>query len=166
MKPILAFSLSLALLGGGLASAQNEAAPPANPDVVTLPARTTASKLTPKQQVTGFYALCKQGKAGDALGEILNTNPNVKSEDVAKVSQAFSQMTETMGAFLDYKIIRETALSDRVQVIRCVAHFEKQPFVNEFTFYDAGNGEWRYLHLKYDANPATMFQEDIRAAAQ
>ena len=51
--------------------------------------------------------------------------------------------------------------SDRTVVIRCSAHFERQPFVNEFTFYDAGAG-WRLVHLRYDANLATMFTEDLK----
>jgi len=116
--------------------------------------------------VTAFYAKCKQGAAGEGLREILETNPVVKEDDVKRVADAFSEMVQTMGQFVDFAIVKETVVSERTQVLRCLAHFERQPFVNEFTFYDPGNGEWRLVHLRYDANLATMFQEDLRGAAR
>lgn len=125
---------------------------------------TSAPKLSPKQQITGFYAMCKQGRGGEGLREMLSSNPVVKPEDVQQVADAFAQMISQMGGFIDFKIVREIEVSNRSLVVRSVAHFERQPFVNEFTFYDPGSGDWRLVHLRYDANLATMFQEDVRAA--
>jgi hypothetical protein len=145
------------------APAQAEAAP-ANP-VTTAPA-VPAPKRTPQQQVMAFYAMCKQDLAGQGLNEILSGNPVVKPEDVKRVADGFSQLTSQMGKFIDFKTVRETAVTERTQVLRCVAHFDRQPFVNEFTFYDPGNGDWRLVHLRYDGNLATMFQEDLFRAAR
>lgn len=134
-------------------------------EATATPARSGPS-LSPKQQVTGFYAMCKQGKGGEGLREMLSTNPVVQAGDVQRVADAFAQMISQMGGFVDFKIAKETELSERTLVLRCVAHFERQPFVNEFTFYDPGSGDWRLVHLRYDANLATMFQEDLRDAGQ
>ncbi|MCB1229663.1 MAG: hypothetical protein KDN19_05325 [Verrucomicrobiae bacterium] len=153
------FPLAVALLLGSAATvnAQNQEAPAA----AESPAR-PAPKLSPKQQITGFYAMCKQGRGGEGLREMLSSNPVVKAEDVQKVADAFAQMISQMGAFIDFKIVKETEISERTLVLRSVAHFERQPFVNEFTFYDPGSGDWRLVHLRYDANLATMFQDEIR----
>lgn len=146
----------------GPVNAQEAAAP--TPQAEAEAAPRPASKLSPKQQITGFYAMCKQGRGGEGLTEMLSTNPVVKPDDVQKVAGAFSQLIEQMGAFVDFKVVKETEISERTQVVRCVAHFDRQPFVNEFTFYDPGSGDWRLVHLRYDANLATMFQEDVRPA--
>jgi hypothetical protein len=138
---------------GGVSTAERspEKTPPGAPGVM----------LTPKQQITGFYAMCKQNRGGEGLQEILSTNPVVQSSDIQRVAQSFEEMIVKMGGFLDFEILKETRLSERVVVVRCVAHFEKQPFINEFTFFDAGAGDWRLVYLKYDANLATMFIEDL-----
>ena len=120
-----------------------------------------APKLSPKQQVTGFYAMCKQNRAGEGLKEMLLSNPVVQESDVQQVTDAFSQRIAGMGGFVDFKIVKELSITERVLIVRCIAHFERQPFTNEFTFYDPGAGEWRLVHLRYDANLATMFQEDL-----
>jgi|GEM_PF-4298556 len=114
----------------------------------------------PQKQVEDFYKLCEQGKANEALEAALSTSETVKEADAKRVAAAFGQMVGTMGDFLDYEIVNEVAVTKRVTVLRCVAHFDKQPFVNEFTFFNPGDG-WRIVHLRYDANPATMFQPDI-----
>lgn len=124
-------------------------------------AQQPAANLSPKQQITGFYATCKNGEGGKGLREMLSTNPVVKPGDVDRVAQAFEGMLTQMGKFLDFNINREKLISDRTVIIRCVAHFERQPFVNEFTFYDAGDS-WRLVHLRYDANLATMFADELR----
>lgn len=117
--------------------------------------------LTPKQQITGFYAMCKQNRGGEGLQEMLSTNPVVQSTDIQRVAQVFEEMIVKMGEFRDFKILKETPLSDRIVVVRCVAHFEKQPFINEFTFYNSSAQDWRLVYLKYDANLATMFVQDL-----
>jgi len=125
-----------------------------------------AKALSPKQQIVGFYALCKEGRAAEGLQEMLSSNPVVQPANVAQVANAFGQLVSQMGAFVDYELTRETQISKRTLVIRCVSHFERQPFVNEFTFYDPGSGDWRLVHLRYDANLASMFLEDLNAAKQ
>ena len=124
-------------------------------------AQQAAAKLSPKQQITGFYAACKNGEGGKGLREMLSANPVVKPDDVNRVAAAFEQLLSQMGGFLDFNILREKQISDRTVIVRCAAHFERQPFMNEFTFYDAGKG-WLLVHLRYDANLATMFGEDMR----
>ncbi len=115
----------------------------------------------PKTQVADFYTLCKQGKASEALEKALANSEMVKPEDSKRVAEAFAQMVSTMGSFIDYEITREANVTKRSVVLRCVAHYANQPFVNEFTFYDPGSNGWRLVHLRYDANPATMFQRDL-----
>lgn len=162
---------ALSLLASSIAGAQDAntptptpaPAPPADNDLVARP----APKLSPKQQITGFYAMCKQERGGEGLREMLSSNPVVQEGDVLRVADAFANLISQMGGFVDFKILRETEISPRIQIIRCISNFERQPFVNEFTFYDPGEGEWRLVHLRYDANLATMFQEELqdRAAA-
>ncbi|NNE92852.1 MAG: hypothetical protein HKN23_14505 [Verrucomicrobiales bacterium] len=123
-----------------------------------------AKALSPKQQIVGFYAKCKDGRSAEALKEILMGNPDVQELNANQVATAFGQLVSQMGGFIDFDIARETEVSKRTIVIRCVAHFEKQPFVNEFTFYDPGSDDWRVIHVRYDKNMATMFSEDLRAA--
>ena len=159
MKSTVLPTLFALLLLGAPLQAQDQN-PPAAP---AAPAR-PAPKLTPKQQITSFYAMCKQDRGGEGLQEMLSSNPVVQENDVQRVATAFAELIKQMGGFIDFKIIKEAKLSDRAQVVRCIAHFERQPFVNEFTFYDPGSGEWRLVHLRYDANLATMFQEDVRVA--
>ena len=119
------------------------------------------SNLSPKQQITGFYSTCKNGEGGKGLLELLSANPTVNNQDAQQVAQAFDQLLTQLGKFLDFNFMKETQISDRTVIIRCAAHFEQQPFVNEFTFYDGGNG-WRLVHLRYDKNLATMFEEDLK----
>jgi len=166
--PILSIILSLACLAHAQNAPQTGAVTPptvANPDITVVPARPTGAKIDPEQQVAGFYRKCAQGAAGDGLRDLLKTNPVVKEDDVKRVSDAFSEMVKTMGAFVDFELIRGRNFGKRTQVLRCVAHFERQPFVNEFTFYDPGDGDWRLVHLRYDANLATMFLEDLQRDA-
>jgi len=115
----------------------------------------------PKAQIDAFYTLCKQGKSAEALEKALSNSETVKPEDSKRVAEAFAQMVAGMGSFIDYEITRETKITKRTVVLRCVAHFGNQPFVNEFTYYDPGSNGWRLIHLRYDANPATMFQRDL-----
>lgn len=122
-----------------------------------------AKALSPKQQITGFYALCKDNRAAEGLEEMLSSNPVVQGNDVTRVAQAFGQLVSQMGPFVDFEFNKETQISKRTVVIRCIAHFERQPFTNEYTFYDPGNGDWRLVHLRYDANLASMFLEDLAA---
>lgn len=127
----------------------------------TAQAQQAGANLSPKQQITGFYATCKNGEGGKGLRELLSTNPAVKPADVDQVARGFEGLLSQMGKFLDFNISREKVISDRTVVIRCIAHFERQPFVNEFTFYDSGD-KWRLVHLRYDANLATMFADELR----
>ena len=157
-------TLIFAAIAPAGANAQQQPEKPAQPAAAAAPA--PAPKLTPKQQITSFYSTCKQGRGGEGLMEMLSGNPVVKKEDVQRVADAFQQMIAEMGAFVDFGISKETKVSDRVQVVRCVAHFERQPFINEFTFYDPGAGQWRLVHLRYDANLATMFGDEMRGAAE
>lgn len=152
---IITSAFTLLLCGNLTLDAQEQK--PAAPAEAVRP----APKLSPKQQVTGFYAMCKQDRGGEGLKEMLLSNPVVQESDVTQVATAFSQRITEMGGFVDFKIVREQSITERVIVVRCVAHFERQPFTNEFTFYDPGAGEWRLVHLRYDANLATMFQEDL-----
>jgi len=131
------------------------------PALLSAQAQQGSSNLSPKQQITGFYATCKNGEGGKGLRELLSTNPVVKAGDVDRVAQSFEGLLNQMGKFLDFNISREKLISDRTVIIRCVAHFERQPFVNEFTFYDSGD-QWRLVHLRYDANLATMFSDELR----
>lgn len=147
IRPLLLI-LMTAISAGTVVAQQNQtpSAPP--------------QSLSPKQQITGFYATCKNGTGGNGLREMLSANPIVKAEDVNRVAAAFEQLLGQMGGFLDFDFLHENQISERVVVIRCAAHFERQPFVNEFTFYDPGKGNWRLIHLRYDANPASMFSEN------
>lgn len=115
---------------------------------------------SPQQQIEDFYTLCKQGKSGEALEAALSSSATVKEEDAKRVADSFEKIVSTMGEFVDYEIIREINPTKRVTVLRCAVHFENQPFLNEFTFYNPGDG-WRVIHLRYDANPATMFQREL-----
>ncbi len=117
--------------------------------------------LTPEQQVEQFYALCKEGRAADALVQVLATSGTAKPEDSKKVADAFASRVNGMGMLLDFQIARNTVITKRVMVMRCVGHFKQQPFVTEFTFYNSGDNEWHVIHLRYDANPATMFAPDL-----
>lgn len=121
--------------------------------------------LTPKQLVGSFYALCKEGRAAEALKKALSASSTLKPEDGNKVAAAFAEMIQGMGSFLDYEITRETQITKRTVVIRCMAHFQKQPFMSEFTFYNPGENDWRMIHLRYDANVATMFASDLAGKA-
>lgn len=147
--PLVAAIVALA----SVAQAQTPA--PAPPPQV---ARVSGS-LMPKQQITGFYGLCKSGKSGEGIRELLSSNPALKPEDLDAVSKQFETMISAMGTFLDFEIIKETTPTDRVAILSCVAHFQTQPFLQEFTFYDTGGGDWRLLHVRYDANIATMFSD-------
>ncbi len=118
---------------------------------------------TPKQQVTSFYAMCKQERAAEGLQEMLSSNPVVQGTEVTKVAQGFGQLVSQMGKFVDFEIAKEIQISKRTLIVRCISHFERQPFTNEFTFYDPGNGDWRLVHLRYDANLASMFLDDLKA---
>lgn len=159
----LPISVLLALATGLIPSFGQEAAQPAAaPSPADIVRGAIGTAADPESQVSAFYAKCKEGKAAEGLEAILSTNPVVKAEDVKRVAEAFSGMVATMGAFVDFEIVRGSSVGKRTQVLRCVAHFERQPFVNEFTFYDPGTGGWRLVHLRYDANLATMFQEDVR----
>jgi len=130
-----------------------------------LPATNTEAQdgknLSPKQQIDEFYALCKQDRSADALKKALSVSEMVKPEDSEKVAAAFANMVKGMGEFLDFEIIREFSITKRTVVIRCVAHYTRQPFVNEFTYYNPEAGGWRMVHLRYDANPATMFTAEL-----
>lgn len=162
--------VALLVLATGLITSlgQNAAQPapapaaPAAPSPADIARGAGVATGDPEAQVSAFYAKCKEGKAAEGLEAILSTNPVVKAEDVKRVAEAFSAMVATMGAFVDFEIVRGSPVGKRTTVLRCVAHFERQPFVNEFTFYDPGTGGWRLVHLRYDANLATMFQEDVR----
>ena len=163
----LSLSTLLAFAAGLTASLGQDAPAPAAPAPATpSPADIVRGAIAvagdPESQISAFYAKCREDKAAEGLEAILSTNPVVKAEDVKRVAEAFSGMVATMGKFVDYEIIRGSNVGKRTQVLRCVAHFERQPFVNEFTFYDPGEGGWRLVHLRYDANLATMFQEDVR----
>lgn len=144
-------SLFLTLLVTGITSA---AVAQQNPEA--------APNLSPKQQINGFYATCKSGAAGTGLREMLSANPHVKPEDIDGLAAAFEQLLDQMGGFIDFEVIREKEITDRIVVISCAAHFERQPFMNEFTFYDPGKGSWRLVHLRYDKNLATMFSDENR----
>ena len=174
----IAALIALSLASGSLAVAQdtnpaptptpapNPTPAPANPAAPSTtgedPVARPAPKLSPKQQITGFYAMCKQNRGGEGLREMLSSNPVVQEGDVLRVADAFANLISQMGGFIDFQILREIEVSPRVQIVRCISNFERQPFVNEFTFYDPGDGEWRLVHLRYDANLATMFQEEAR----
>jgi hypothetical protein len=153
--------LSLAQEKGKTTAPVAEAVP-----VAPVAAQRQAPKTPPLQQITSFYAACKTGEAGKGLQELLLGNPVTQEADAQRVANAFSQLIGQMGGFVDFEVIKETAISKRSQVVRCVAHLERQPFVNEFTFYDPGNGDWRLVHLRYDANLATMFQDEVRSAGK
>jgi len=109
------------------------------------------------QQVVSFYATVNEGYGAEGMREMLSTNPVVQPADTERVANAFAGLMAQMGRYLDFEILLEREISSRVRVMKTVANFEKQPFVNEFTFYDPGNGEWRLVHLRYDSNVATMF---------
>ena len=169
----IAALIALSLAAGSLALAQDtNPAPVSNPNPTPAPANPVppgadpvarpAPKLSPKQQITGFYAMCKQNRGGEGLREMLSSNPVVQEGDVLRVADAFANLISQMGGFVDFQILREIEIAPRVQIVRCISNFERQPFVNEFTFYDPGDGEWRLVHLRYDANLATMFQEEVR----
>ena len=143
----LLYSLTLSILATAVAFGQ-DAAPPKKAE-------------TPKQQVNGFYAKCADNRAAEGLSDMLASNPVVQGNDVTRVAQAFGQLVSQMGKYVDYELVKETKVSERTVVIRCVSHFERQPFTNEFTFYDPGKGDWRLVHLKYDANLASMFLDDL-----
>ncbi len=147
--PLVAILVALA----AIAEAQTPA--PAPPPQVA-PA---GGSLMPKQQITGFYGLCKSGKSGEGIRELLSSNPALKPEDLDAVSKQFETMISAMGTFLDFEITKETSPTIRVAILSCIAHFQTQPFLQEFTFYDAGGGDWRLLHVRYDANIATMFSD-------
>ena len=125
-----------------------------------------AKGLSPQEQVKEFYAICKEGRAADALKKALSVSGSVKPEDSAKVAEAFSNMVKGMGNFLDYEITQEFNLTQRTVIIRCTAHYKQQPFVNEFTYYNPGNNDWRMVHLRYDANLATMFAREIETKTE
>ncbi len=133
--------------------------------VTSLTQAQEEKKLSPEQQVDRFYALCKEGRAADALEQVLAASGTVKPEDSKKVAEAFANRVLGMGEFLDFEITRLTNITKRVIVIRCVGHFKQQPFVNEFTFYNSGSNDWHIVHLRYDANPATMFGPDLAETA-
>ena len=120
-------------------------------------------KISPEEQIANFYALCKEGRAADAMVKALSTSEKIKPEDSKKVADAFAKLVSGMGKLVDYEIIRMTNITKRVVVIRCAGHYSEQPFVNEFTFYNPGNNDWRVMHMRYDGNPATMFGIDIAA---
>ena len=131
--------------------------------ISTVPATAQDTKeSSPKQQLRDFYALCKQGKPADGLIAALSKSKSIKPADAQRVADAFAQMVKGMGTLVGFEIIKETPVSKRLVVLRCVAHFAEQPFVNEFTFYNPGGNEWRMIHLRYDANIATMFAPELR----
>ena len=68
------------------------------------------SNLTPKQQITGFYATCKNGEGGKGLLELLSANPTVNEQDAQQVAQAFSEMLTQLGKFLDFNFMKETLI--------------------------------------------------------
>ncbi len=149
---ILPAAIVAVLMATATAQAQQEA-PAAAPAAPTAP----GPKLSPEQQVTAFYAACKANAVGSGLEEMLKANPFVKEEDLSQIKAGFERLVIPMGAFIDFEILKKDEISKRTVNVRCVAHFQKQPFVNEFMFYDPGNGEWRLVHLRYDSNVATMF---------
>jgi len=168
LATLTSLHVALAQEKGKTAASPAEAVPAAPapvPATATAPLR-QAPKTPPLQQITSFYAACKTGEAGKGLQDLLLGNPVTQEADALRVANAFSQLIGQMGGFVHFEIIKESTISKRTQVVRCVAHLERQPFVNEFTFYDPGNGDWRLVHLRYDANLATMFQEDVRASAK
>ena len=67
-----------------------------------------AKALSPKQQITGFYALCKDNRAAEGLQEMLASNPVVQGNDVTRVAQAFGQLVSQMGPFVDFEFDKET----------------------------------------------------------
>lgn len=119
-------------------------------------------KATPMQQVVGFYATVNGGYGAEGLRELLATNPVIQPADTERVANAFAGLMAKMGRYIDFEILEESEISSRVRIMKTVANFETQPFVNEFTFYDPGDGHWRLVHLRYDPNVATMFSEKKR----
>lgn len=166
LSALFSFNVALAQEKGKTAASPAEAVPAAPVPATAIAPLRQAPKTPPLQQITSFYAACKTGEAGKGLQDLLLGNPVTQEADALRVANAFSQLIGQMGGFVDFEIIKESTISKRTQVVRCVAHLERQPFVNEFTFYDPGNGDWRLVHLRYDANLATMFQEDVRASAK
>ena len=118
-------------------------------------------KQKPKAQVISFFAALNENNAVDGMVEMLLANPTTQRTDAQAVANTFVSRMAQMGQFIDFEILAEKSISDRVRVVKTVANFENQPFVIEFTFYDPASGHWRLAHLRYDWNFATMFLEPI-----
>ncbi|MFT5466725.1 MAG: hypothetical protein ACI8UO_001825 [Verrucomicrobiales bacterium] len=127
---------------------------------------TAKPKLMPKQYIANFYqsfaderAEPNTNKARNGLLALLTSNDSLTARGIEQIAGAIQGPLGTVGEFIDYKVAGEEDVTDRIQVIRVIAHFTNQPFMNEFTFYKKEDGYWGLVNLRYDANLATMFND-------
>ncbi|MEM7009982.1 MAG: hypothetical protein AAF585_00740 [Verrucomicrobiota bacterium] len=183
MKLLPSFAAAVALFAGSVAFAQDETdTPPANDNPPanntetpannnTTPSSVNANsvvqpppperkKIAPDKQIDNLYNSFKEGKGYQGLRDLLSSNPNLTEAGMNQIARAIQVPLNTVGNFVDYQVVKEDKPSERVQVVKVIAHHENQPFMNEFTFYDNGDGFWRLINLRYDANLVTMFEDE------
>lgn len=141
-------------------------APPAVDATIPAPAPAEKPKLSPREQIDAFYksfaderAQPGTGKARQGLLNLLTSNPNLTPQGIEQIAVAIQRPLGTVGDYIDHEIQSEKDVTKRTQIVKVIAHFSNQPFMNEFTFYKTEDGYWRLVNLRYDANLATMFFE-------
>lgn len=145
---------------GNSANSNNSTGESVSADVTAKP------KLTPKQYIANFYQSFADerkepgtNKARNGLLELLTSNESLTPRGIEQIAVAIQQPLRTVGEFIDYEVIKEESVTDRIQVVQVIAHFTNQPFMNEFMFYKKEDGYWGLMNLRYDANPATMLND-------
>jgi hypothetical protein len=120
-------------------------------------------KTSALPSIVTFFKLLSSGKTDTAVLQLLSSNENISIEDSATINikDKLRLISSSSGRFIDYKLLREKAVDDCIEMYSYIARYEKKYYRFIFEFYNNGESVKIYK-LLFDENIDYELEESLK----
>lgn len=120
-------------------------------------------KTSALPSIVTFFKLLSSGKTDTAVSQLLSSNENISIEDSATINikDKLRLISSSSGRFIDYKLLREKAVDDCIEMYSYIARYEKKYYRFIFVFYNNGESVKIYKFL-FDENIDYELEESLK----
>ncbi|SMP66490.1 hypothetical protein [Desulfonatronum lacustre] len=116
------------------------------------------------EALDAFFSLLTEGKASEAIGGLIATNPNwyAGGEGIAETTSKLELLPETFGAYTGRERIGLYEYSSRIHVLTYLMYNAEASLRMEFIFYKPEN-EWKIINFNFGEVSSEELIENARA---
>jgi hypothetical protein len=134
------------------------------PLLLTIPSTSSAQEAEPATIVTdGLAAFQRSGSEAAVAAWTQGWSPDDSSK-VRVLKESLAAMGQAYGEVEGYEVLHTFTLSSRIRRTYAVIWYDGRPLFAFFQAYEAPEGHWRILDLKWNTNwtevlPATLVDQ-------